>query len=425
MAPAKKGLIFPPTDPGASPVNFSVGGDLPATSYLLSCATHYEKEEIPMRDRLALLKVSLAVACSWASAVASVASAETLRIVTYNIKADTGSPGSDSGPGLTTVLQAIGSEHLNGGNAQPIDVLALQELYSTPSMTLGYIVGQLNGIYGAGTYAYDTTADPTTGGSGGGPSGLIYNTKTVRDVAAVAIGTDSDSGAPRAPMRYTLQPLGVAAAQFYLYVSHMKSGDAGDDSPTDGSRRNFEANELRTDAATLGANAHIIYSGDFNLDSSSEAAYQTLISSTLYSGIGQATDVQNGSWALGCLTESATKLEYRDDFQFVSGPMLSQNGLQLVPGTYGAFGNNGTTALGKSVDLTTNSALSDLTNRTDVLSALTTATDHLPIVADYTVVGVPEPSSGVLAGVAGLILVALSWRWFYPNTSRPTERPHP
>ena len=378
-----------------------------------------------MRYRLALLKVSLVTACSWALAVASVEAVETLRIVTYNIKADTGS--STSGPGLTTVLQAIGSEHLNG-NAQPIDVLALQELYSTPSTTLGYIVGQLNGIYGAGTYAYDTTSDPTTGGSGGGPSGLIYNTKTVRDVAAVAIGTDSDSGAARAPMRYTLQPLGVAAAQFYLYVSHMKSGSAGSDSPTNGSRRNFEAGELRTDAATLGANAHIIYSGDFNLDSSSEAAYQTMIAS----GVGQANDPANpaGDWTAtsafhGILTESATDLSYRDDFQFVSGPMLSQNGLQLLSGTYGAFGNNGTTARGKSVNLTTNTALSDLVNRTDVLSALTTATDHLPVVADYTVVGVPEPSSGILAGVAGLILAALSWRWFCPDTSRPIERPHP
>ncbi len=306
--------------------------------------------------------------------------------MTYNIDADTGS--NDSGPGLTTVLQAIGNEHLDG-NAQPIDVLALQELYSTPSVTLSYIVGQLNSIYGAGTYAYDATTDPTTGGTGGGPSGLIYNTKTVRDVAAVAIGSASGSGAARAPMRYTLQPVGAGAmAQFYLYVSHAKSGDAGTGQPgSDGYRRNVEATELRADAAALGPNAHVIYSGDFNVDSSSEPAYQTLVSPTIDSGVGQAVDPQNGSWALANLTDSTTKLQYRDDFQFVTGPLLHQTGLQLVPASYTVFGNNG--SVSGSVNQAGNTALSDLSNQAAVLSALTTATDHLPVVADYAVIALP------------------------------------
>ena len=70
------------------------------------------------------------------TAGAHVVSATELRIATYNINADTGGlAGSQSGPGLTTVLQAIGSEQLNG-HAQPIDVLALQELYGTPATTL-------------------------------------------------------------------------------------------------------------------------------------------------------------------------------------------------------------------------------------------------------------------------------------------------
>ena len=179
---------------------------------------------------------------------ASMASAQTLRIATYNVEADTGSP--DSGTGLSTVLEAIGAEHLDG-NAQPVDVLALQELYSTPSTTLSYIVNQLNGYYNTpGMYAYDTVVDPTTGGTGGGPSGLIYNTHTVQDVAAAVIGTASSSGAARAPMRYTLQPVGTGTgAQFYLYVSHAKSGTT----TSDINRRNYEAGELRTDATCLGS----------------------------------------------------------------------------------------------------------------------------------------------------------------------------
>jgi endonuclease/exonuclease/phosphatase family metal-dependent hydrolase len=337
---------------------------------------------ISMKTDKSTLQRSLPFALIFAVAAASTASAQTLRIATYNIKADTGSP--DSGTGLSTVLEAIGAEHL-GGNAQPVDVLALQELYSTPSTTLSYIVNQLNSYYNSpGMYAYDTVVDPTTGGTGGGPSGLIYNTHTVQDIAATVIGTASSSGAPRAPMRYTLQPVGDGTgAQFYLYVSHAKSGT----SSSDINRRNYEAGEIRNNAIGLGANAHIIYSGDFNLNDSSESTYKTMIGS----GTGQAIDPANpaGNWTdtsafAGLMTESATNLQYRDDFQFITAPMQNQPGLQLLSGTYTVFGNNGSVPFHGSV--TQSTALSDLSNRTAVLNALTTATDHLPVVADYKVV---------------------------------------
>ena len=77
------------------------------------------------------------------------------------------------------------------------------------SPTLQTVANYLNAIYGAGTYAYDPTYDPTDGNdTGNGPSGLIYNTKTVRDLGAAAIGTVSGSGPARAPMQYELQPIG-------------------------------------------------------------------------------------------------------------------------------------------------------------------------------------------------------------------------
>ena len=354
------------------------------------------------------------------SGVVSVSAATTLRVVNYNIDADTGGGsgqmgGPTAGPGMSTVLQGIGNEHLQG-NAQPIDVLALEELYgSDPTTTLSYVASQLNALYGAGTYAYDTAGDPTTGptGTGNGPSGLIYNTHTVQDVAAVAIGTISGTGAARAPMRYTLRPIGYGSnANLYLYVSHAKSGSASDISTgttTDGDRRQVEMSELRSDANSLGSAAHVVYAGDFNVDDSSETAYQTMVSTSLDGGVGAGNDIPNpannwtdtGTYA-NILTESATSLNYRDDFQFVTSPAINQPGVELVLGSYATFGNNGTTAKGSSTNLGSNSALSDLPNRSAVLSALTTVTDHLPIVADYSVVGVspiPEP------GTAGLLLV--------------------
>jgi len=333
--------------------------------------------------------VALGLCIIWSA----LASANTLRIATYNISADTNSGGTGApSADLPTVLQAIGNESLSN-HAQPIDVLALEELSSVSSgasPTLPAVVASLNNIYGSGAYTYDPIYDPTTGGTGGGPSGLIYNTKTVQDLGSLVIGTASGSGAARAPVRYNLQPIGGgSAAAFYLYVSHAKSGTASSDI----TRRNAEAAALRSNANGLGSSAHIIYAGDFNLTGSTESMYQTMTAS----GVGQAIDPVNatGNWTASSafknlLTESATSLKYRDDFQFVTAPMLDPSGLQLVPGTYTVFGNNGSTAYNTSVNLSSNTALSDLSNRSVVLSALTMVTDHLPVVADYSFASVPS-----------------------------------
>lgn len=339
--------------------------------------------------------------------------AQTLRVAAYNIAEDlsgsTGSPGSDLG----TVLKGIGDEHL-AGHSQPIDVLALEELYQNPSTILNNICTQLNNIYGAGTYTYDTTVDPTTDPTltGNGPSGLIYNTKTVQLLGVEIVGSASSNGAPRAPMRYTLAPKGYNdhSADFTLYVSHAKSGTPGTGPGSNGDRRNKEMQELRDDAYALNDSlngntsnevAHVIYAGDFNLNTSGEDAYQTMISSspTEYSGIMKGNDTLNpaNNWMTtnafqALFTESSTNDEFRDDFQFVTDPMLTQAGMQLIAGTLTAFGNGGN-IYHKSVTSSSNSnALTDLSNRSAVLSALTTASDHLPIVADYsfaTAVGAP------------------------------------
>jgi hypothetical protein len=135
--------------------------------------------------------------------------------------------------------------HHIGSNAQPVDVLALTEMLDTnnnsvTSSTLPALVNALNAIYGPGYYAYDNTPDPTSGGTQfNGPSGLIYNTHTVQVVPgsekALAYSGDNTNSVPRAPMRYTLQPVGYGSnADFYLYASHYKasSGSSNETTPT-------------------------------------------------------------------------------------------------------------------------------------------------------------------------------------------------
>src|SRR5271169_3159333 len=89
----------------------------------------------------------------------AVAGAQTLRIASYNI--DDADQGNDNNitasyAGLPTVIQAIGQHHL-GTNAQPVDVLGVEELNST---TMSNLVSQLTNFYGAGSYTFDQTTDP-------------------------------------------------------------------------------------------------------------------------------------------------------------------------------------------------------------------------------------------------------------------------
>lgn len=335
-----------------------------------------------------------------------------LRIVTYNI--DSADQGNDNNitasyAGLPTVIQGIGAHHI-GSNAQPIDVFSVTETNTT---TLPNLVAKMNAIYGAGTYAYVNISDPATTAN---YDGLIYNTKTVQVLSSVVIGKASGSGAARAPLRYEFQPLGYGAdADFYVYVDHYKA----DSDSTSANRRNIEATEVRQDADALGPNAHIIYTGDFNLTSgSNEASYQTLTAA----GNGRAYDPVSASYVSSWVSSSntwkylysisTTSLHGRYDLELVSAPVLTQPGLQLAPDTsdpytgnfpssryqyaYEVFGNNGTTTLNGPTNGSGNTSLNDLPNASAVRNALMqfdtsgnfVGSDHLPTVADYNLVGI-------------------------------------
>ena len=362
--------------------------------------------------------------------------ATTLRIVSYNIDcADQGSDNNITGSkhSVPTVIQAIGLHHL-ASNAQMVDALGVEELNST---TLANFAVQLNAIYGAGTYSYDPTPDPNTGG---GPDGLIYNTHTLQVVSARALPTGQNvllqsngtytmahspgggvNGVTRGPMLYQLRPVGFGTVDdFYFYLSHARS--TSDDSV--GDARYAEAQEVRSDAKyKLPAGAHIIYGGDWNLfNGSGENAYKCLTGQTTSDGISwsdtssvwansnptQGYDPtsrtapptttfwanvsgDNASYLYG---DSSTSLTSRIDIQLVNSPMLAvyntQGGVQLAPDTsdpfdtsnfpsskypyaFETFGNNGTTPVGGAVNNSSNHSLDDLT--TTVPNAATVYAD--------------------------------------------------
>ncbi len=364
----------------------------------------------------AILMIGIFTGAAWA---------KTLRVVSYNLDcADQGSDNNITGTAhsLSTVVQAIGLHHI-GTNAQMVDVLGCEELKST---TLSNFVAQLNAIYGAGTYAFDSTADPNTGG---GPDGVIYNTHTMQVVSARAMLTGQNvllqsngtytaahspgggvNGVTRAPMVYQLRPIGYGTNNdFYMYVSHARS--ISDDSQ--GDARYAEAQAVRSDAKyKLPAGAHIIYSGDWNLfNGSGENAYKCLTGqmtsdsidwsdgsaiwantnqTQAYDPMSKTKPATTVTWANAAgdnanylYNDSTAALTSRIDIQLPNAPMFgvynSLGGVQLAPDTsdpfdtsnfpsaqypyaFETFGNNGSTTRSSSATNTANHSLDDLTN---------------------------------------------------------------
>jgi hypothetical protein len=377
-----------------------------------------------------------------------------LRIVTYNTA--TGNPGGvqTARPGMDIVLTSIGEETING-IARPIDVLLLQEQYSTnvgddalDDVATQSFVDLLNGIYGSGTYARGVvdavTSSPT--GQAGGP-GIVYNTQTVQLIAEHRFGTVNASAQARSTLRYQLRPVGYNPdADFYVYNSHYKAGD----SATDQAERELEATSIRTHATygsdLLGEGAHVIYVGDYNMQSSTEDAYQTLISA----GDGQAHDPINrpGSWSENasfadvhtqapCLDDDGAGsadtcngltgggVDDRFDFQLMSGEVLDGSGFTYVgpnvpgmPGgtvhSYHTFGNNGSTFQDDINDPSNDYVFAGVTSYTgtQILDALHSVSDHLPVVADF-LLDAPPPNPQMLAA-----------KWTF-EVSQPTQNNQP
>jgi autotransporter-associated beta strand protein len=214
-------------------------------------------------------------------------------------------------------------------------------------------------------------------------------------------------------VRYEFQPIantGTSNGIFYVYDSHYKSGGASTsaDGSTDGALRNGEAQIIRNDeAANLPANAAVLYVGDYNLDGSTEAMYQTLTAVKSPSGVSQGqafdpmnpTDNYNETWEFnatyqGIMTESDKNLEYRDDLETMTGNVYNDatGNLDYISGSYHAFGNNGTTPEDGNTDSpSTNTSLNDIVGNgpltpTAVLGAMNKSlgSDHLPVVSDYS-----------------------------------------
>lgn len=177
---------------------------------------------------------------------------------------------------------------------------------------------------------------------------------------------------------------------FHVIGMHLKAGSNASDAVDRGlateALMNFLENEYEP--------GYFIAAGDMNLKSSNEAAYQNLTSNEY--GAYQFYDplIPNETWSgastfayshtqsthtsSGCA--SGGGLDDRFDLIMMSGQLLEDTGLvNYVPNSYKAVGNDGNHYNLSLLDGTNNSAPAA------VLSALYDMSDHLPVIADFSV----------------------------------------
>ncbi|MEO0479660.1 MAG: hypothetical protein AAF196_09290 [Planctomycetota bacterium] len=359
-----------------------------------------------------------------------------LRIVTYNTNTfGTEPPGSSLRPpraGVELVIRAIGEEVV-AGIRRPADIILLQE-QQQPDTTTQILVNSLNAAYQADgiTYARGFEVGTTTGGSGLGPpnsseirQAVIYRTDTVELIDEDSFGSISGTNQPRETMLHHFRPVGYgASADLFVFNSHF---EAGDSTGFGGDRfaRESESTDIRNfiTASGLGLR-NVMLAGDLNVDSNFElsgtpnfggrSSLQILSDGSDASGrlldplfpAGGDVTFRNNSSLADQLTQSPSGgagalvgggIDDRFDFLLQSDELLDSEGLASIPGTYRVFGNNGSTFNDQINDGNT-IQLAGLTSfsTAEVLNALESASDHLPVVQDFQLPGILSAELGTM-----------------------------
>lgn len=207
-----------------------------------------------------------------ALATAGTASAQ-LRVATWNI--------SNYAGGRTTDIQNAVYANFEGRSLAP-DVFLGQEFLSASS-----VVSFTSALNAAPGSPGDWAAAPFVDGPDT-DSAFFYRTSRVTFLGhhIIAVGSSVSTNQPRHTMRYDFRPIGYTSAEASVgaYSVHMKAGSGS----TDQARRLVESQRIRDNAegvhtngpgSGLPAGFRFLVGGDFNIQSSSQTAYQELVGS--------------------------------------------------------------------------------------------------------------------------------------------------
>jgi endonuclease/exonuclease/phosphatase family metal-dependent hydrolase len=299
----------------------------------------------------------------WASS--SPAQLDTLRLATYNLLNFPGSDASGRLSSFRTVIKSIDP-----------DILVVQELESMQGLTI-----LLNQVMNYGQENLYLSAPFVNGPDS--DNGLLYRQEKITFLGSQQISTDL-----RDISEYILDYSGV---EFRIYSVHLKAGQ-GELNET---RRLGEATILRNYLNDLPPNYNFMVVGDFNLYSSFEPAFIRLteeatdMDGQLIDPLG-AVGVWNNNIAFAAIHTQSTRttrfgggasggVDDRFDMLLVSASLMSEGGMDILPETYTAWGNDGQ-HFNKAINFGSNRMVAD-----SVAEALFQASDHLPTFADFVI----------------------------------------
>ncbi len=306
--------------------------------------------------------------------LAAAAPAHALRVTTYNLLDYPNFTLAGRQPHFRTVMAALDT-----------DVLMVQELKTAAGADSFLHV--LKATWpakvwkgGAGTFIATTE------------SALYYDSLLVTHSNLVALAT----GGPRLALVAVIRPHGykATASQFRVYSLHLKAGN-GAITPSDSTTRRVECTTIRNhmNAAPVGTN--LIVLGDMNFYGAWEGGYIRLTESQanntgrMQDPISMTATWQSPSNAIHhtqcpCNTSGCTAgfsgggMDDRFDMLLASTNLFNGEGLDVVPGLlpggYGAFGNDGF-HYNDNIDSNTNFAVGNV-----VATALRLSSDHLPVI---------------------------------------------
>ena len=334
--------------------------------------------------------------------------ADTLRIATWNISDYRGDAAKAAD------IQNVVYGAFEGRSMSP-DVILAQEIQSSSAATA--FLAALNGQTGGPT-DWAASYRPLTGTSTSNDAVAFYRTGKVALASTPTLVLGKTNLTPRDIIRWDFS-LGTATGTetLAMYDVHLKSSSG------DNARRLEATQAIRADAGNLASGTNFLVGGDFNVQASTQSAYQALVGGT---GAGRFNDPIDspGTW------------NGNSDFRFIhtqdpSGPggmddrhdqillgdsLVDGKGLDYV-GTFGtaystatwndpnhsyrAWGNDGT-SFNTSLT-TTGNAMVGASIAQSLKNLAGTAGGHLPVFLDLSYTApVPEPGTFVALGLGAL-----------------------
>ncbi|MBX3395360.1 MAG: hypothetical protein KF841_08325 [Phycisphaerae bacterium] len=301
-----------------------------------------------------------------------------VRVCTYNLLQYTTGASASRDPNLRLILSAINP-----------DIVAVQEVANLSAMNniRDNVLNHASGPGSSNPYSLGSFSDTSSNLD----IGLFYRTSKFSQVGYVLIPAAT---APRPAHRWRLRPVTDASGNndLYVYAMHLAA--------TNSDQRADQAAEVRNNANSLPVGSAVIYSGDFNIGSTSEGAYQRFTESQVIN-IGRAWDPLNPNYAPQSWSSNSAfalihsqspyldnpgapsgavggGLDDRYDFVLINGPLHDGVGQDYIPGSYRSFGNDG---LHYNKDINDSPVIPE---GIAIANALLAASDHLPVYLDLT-----------------------------------------